>query len=173
MDCMVVESTFELEFARIATGKVQSWLFLLQHNFHFKNEDVGYFVVVLWFVCTIRCFTKIFFRSNKSPNLKMFFCGSSFSSNLVLKYVKWSCPCTPYIPRGFGARIPQMPETPPPPSLDPGYASGWNCTSPNTWTNKDHNSIAGDWKCVSLSSFSGPPVLFLAPYNQWRSSQDL
>jgi hypothetical protein len=36
----VVESTFELEFTRIAAVKVQSLLFLLQYNFHFKNEDI-------------------------------------------------------------------------------------------------------------------------------------
>ena len=84
---MVIEITFELEFTRIYSSS-QSSLFLLQYNFHFKTKTSCYFAVV--FVCTVQCFTKIFFRSNKSlsPNLKMAFCGSNFSSKLVLKYVK-------------------------------------------------------------------------------------
>ena len=55
---MVVESTFELEFTRIAAVKVQSSFFLLQYNFHFKNETSCYFAFI--FVCTVQCFTKIF-----------------------------------------------------------------------------------------------------------------
>ena len=60
---------------------------LLQYNFHFKNEDIVLFCCCIS-VCTVQCFTKLFFRWNKSPNLKMAVCGRNFSSSLVLKYVK-------------------------------------------------------------------------------------
>jgi hypothetical protein len=82
---MVVESTFELEFTYIAAAKV--------HSFHYniistsKTKTSCYFVVV--FVCTVQCFT-VFFRSNNIRRLKNAFCGCNFSSNLVLKYVKFS-----------------------------------------------------------------------------------
>jgi hypothetical protein len=83
---MVVESTLEFEFTRIAAVKVQSSFFLLQYNFHFKNEDIMLFRC--WICVQYNVLQKYFFHLTTSGDLKMTFSGSNFSSNLVLKYVK-------------------------------------------------------------------------------------
>jgi hypothetical protein len=63
------------------------------HSFYYniiyssKTKTWCYFAVV--FVCTVQCFTKIFFFDLTTlSDIKMAFCGCNFSSNLVLKYVK-------------------------------------------------------------------------------------
>jgi hypothetical protein len=54
---IVVESTFELEFTRIAAVKVQCSFFFIQYNFHFKNEDI------VLFCCCICVYSTIFYKN--------------------------------------------------------------------------------------------------------------